>query len=43
MVAFSCRGSGKLKAVRFHEFGGPEKLRYEDAPDPMIVENDALV
>ncbi len=23
-----------MKAVVFHEFGGPEVLRYEDAPDP---------
>jgi NADPH:quinone reductase-like Zn-dependent oxidoreductase len=23
-----------VKAVRFHEHGGPEVLRYEDAPDP---------
>ena len=32
-----------MKAVRFHEFGGPEKLRYEDAPDPAISETDTLV
>jgi NADPH:quinone reductase-like Zn-dependent oxidoreductase len=24
-----------VKAVRFHEHGGPEVLRYEDAPDPV--------
>jgi len=24
-----------MKAVRFHEHGGPEVLRYEDAPDPI--------
>ena len=23
-----------MKAVRFHELGGPEVLQYEDAPDP---------
>lgn len=23
-----------MKAIRVHEFGGPEVLRYEDAPDP---------
>jgi NADPH:quinone reductase-like Zn-dependent oxidoreductase len=23
-----------VKAVRFHEYGGPDVLRYEDAPDP---------
>ena len=32
-----------MKAVRFHEPGGPERLRYEDAPDPVMSENDALV
>jgi NADPH:quinone reductase-like Zn-dependent oxidoreductase len=32
-----------LKAVRFHENGGIEKLRYEDAPDPSIVETEVLV
>ena len=32
-----------MKAVRFHESGGPERLRYEDAPDPVLSENDALV
>ena len=32
-----------LKAVVFHEFGGPEKLRYEDAPDPTVDENEALI
>ncbi len=24
-----------MKAVRFHQLGGPEVLRYEDAPDPV--------
>lgn len=24
-----------MKAVRFHEHGGPDVLRYEDAPDPL--------
>ena len=23
-----------MKAVRIHAFGGPEELRYEDAPRP---------
>jgi NADPH:quinone reductase-like Zn-dependent oxidoreductase len=32
-----------LKAVVFHEFGGPEKLRYEDAPEPQIGEMEALI
>jgi len=25
-----------MKAVRFHEHGGPDVLRYEDAPDPVV-------
>jgi len=32
-----------MKAVRFHEHGGPEVLRYEDAPDPKILANEVLV
>jgi NADPH:quinone reductase-like Zn-dependent oxidoreductase len=29
-----------MKAVRFHEHGGPEVLRYEDAPDPVLTSPD---
>jgi len=32
-----------LKAVRFHEFGGSEKLRFEEAPDPKINATEVLV
>lgn len=32
-----------MKAVRFHEHGGPDVLRYEDAPDPEPREGDAIV
>ena len=32
-----------MKAVVFHEFGGLEKLRFEDTPDPKIAETDVLV
>ncbi len=32
-----------MKAVRFHEHGGPEVLRYEDAPDPAIAPHEVLV
>ncbi|MEW6321278.1 MAG: zinc-binding dehydrogenase [Acidobacteriota bacterium] len=32
-----------MKAVRFHEHGGPEVLRYEDAPDPVPKPGEALV
>ncbi len=32
-----------MKAVRFHRHGGPEVLRYEDAPDPETGTDEALV
>ncbi len=32
-----------MKAVVFHEHGGPEKLVYEDRPDPRCGPDDALV
>jgi NADPH:quinone reductase-like Zn-dependent oxidoreductase len=32
-----------VKAVRIHEDGGPEVLRYEDAPEPEPGEGDVLV
>src|SRR5215203_1131805 len=32
-----------MKAIRIHEDGGPEVLRYEDAPDPEPAPGDVLV
>jgi NADPH:quinone reductase-like Zn-dependent oxidoreductase len=32
-----------MKAVRFHQHGGPEVLQYEDAPDPAAAPGHALV
>src|SRR5262245_42791597 len=32
-----------MKAVRFHRHGGPEVLRYEDAPDPEPGPAEVLV
>ena len=32
-----------MKAVRFHSHGGPEVLRYEEAPDPEPGADEALV
>jgi zinc-binding alcohol dehydrogenase/oxidoreductase len=32
-----------VKAVRIHEDGGPEVLRYEDVPDPVPGEGEVLV
>ena len=33
----------RVKAVRIHEDGGPEVLRYEDAPDPEAGPGEVLV
>lgn len=32
-----------MKAVRFHHYGGPEVLHYEEAPDPLPGPTEALV
>jgi NADPH:quinone reductase-like Zn-dependent oxidoreductase len=32
-----------VKAIRFHEHGGPEVLRYEEAPDPQPRAGQVLV
>ena len=32
-----------MKAVRFHEHGGPEVLRYEDVPDPTPRPTEVLL
>src|ERR1700704_1322958 len=32
-----------MKAIRIHEDGGPEVLRYEDVPDPEARDGEALV
>ncbi|HEY4346412.1 MAG TPA: zinc-binding dehydrogenase [Gaiellaceae bacterium] len=32
-----------MKAIRIHEEGGPEVLRYEDVPDPVPAEGEVLV
>lgn len=32
-----------MKAVRFHEFGGPEVLRYEDVPEPSPGPGEVLI
>jgi NADPH:quinone reductase-like Zn-dependent oxidoreductase len=32
-----------MKAVRFHEHGAPDVLRYEDAPEPEMRSGEALV
>ena len=35
--------SNTMKAIRQHEFGGPEVLRYEDAPMPELQPGEVLV
>jgi NADPH:quinone reductase-like Zn-dependent oxidoreductase len=35
--------TGTMKAVRLHEFGGPQVLRYEDAPIPAPKAGEVLV
>jgi NADPH:quinone reductase-like Zn-dependent oxidoreductase len=37
------RTIAKLKAIRIHEDGGPEVLRYEEAPDPVPGPDEVLV
>jgi len=32
-----------MKAIRFHQFGGPEVLKYEDVPDPVLRKDQVLV
>ncbi len=32
-----------MKAIRIHAWGGPEVLKYEDAPDPALGDDDVLV
>ena len=32
-----------MKAIRIHEDGGPEVLRYEDVPDPMPAAGEVLI
>ena len=32
-----------MKAVRIHETGGPEVLRYEEVPDPQLRKDQVLI
>lgn len=32
-----------MKAIRFHEYGGPEVLKYEDVPDPQPRKDQVLI
>ena len=33
----------KMKAIRIHNYGGPEVLRYEDAPRPTPGPGELLI
>src|SRR5690242_13172977 len=39
----SCGRLCRVKAIRIHEDGGPDVLRYEDAPDPVPVSGQVLI
>lgn len=43
MEQFENRKIGLMKAIRQHEFGGPEVLLYEDAPIPELNPGEILV
>jgi NADPH:quinone reductase-like Zn-dependent oxidoreductase len=32
-----------MKAIRYHEFGGPEVLRFEDVPEPTLRKDQVLI
>jgi NADPH:quinone reductase-like Zn-dependent oxidoreductase len=32
-----------MKAIRFHQHGGPEVLKYEEVPDPILRKDQVLV
>src|SRR3989304_4877764 len=32
-----------MKAIRYHEFGGPEVLKFEDVPEPTLRKDQVLV
>jgi NADPH:quinone reductase-like Zn-dependent oxidoreductase len=32
-----------MKAVRFHQYGGPEVLKFEDVPDPQLRKDQVMV
>jgi len=43
VVKVEAMSTETMKAVRFHEFGGPEVLVYEDAPKPELKPGEVLV
>ena len=41
--AFAQSGKLAMKAIVVHQYGGPEALKYEDAPRPEPKEDEMLV
>jgi len=42
-AAFAQTGKPMMKAIVVREYGGPEVLKYEDAPRPELKENEVLI
>src|SRR5438876_9276215 len=42
-VAFAQSGKSAMKAIVVHEYGGPEVLKYQDAPRPEPKDDEILV
>ena len=42
-MALAQSSAATMKAIVAHEYGGPEVLKYEDAPRPEPKENELLV
>ena len=32
-----------MKAIRIHSYGGPEVLKFEDVPRPVLNDDDVLI
>src|SRR5512133_1724653 len=43
LIHFPVARSAPMKAIRFHEHGGPEVLRFENVPDPVLRKDQVLV
>src|SRR4051812_36169090 len=43
MTSTTDHAKATMKAVRIHAFGGPEELRYEDAPRPVAKSGEVLI
>src|SRR5688572_3319227 len=43
LPSFPAKGSTKMKAIRVHEFGGPEVLKLEEVPAPAPAADEVLI